>query len=509
VLLAIALLATLASWVAFRVATGICLEDALITYRYASNLARGDGLVFNPGERVLGTTAPLWAAILAGAGLVAGPERIPVASSVLLLACGLATGLLVARALGRLGIAPAVATLAVFLGLCHPDVVVAGTGGMETALVLLWMAMGLDALAARRFHCVALSCAFLVMTRLDGLAWAAVVAAWIALRERPIPWRAAGTFVLVLAPWLVFSTLYYGSPVPNTIAAKQVVSYGFMESHGARDLVAHLAWFAGATGGVVRYEAAGLRWVPVGVLLAFLVAGAAAAWGEPRRRLLLVLIAYPILVGALYWVGRAPRMFDWYLVPPLWCCLVLAAVGAGAAVRRTTPLAARIVLGVALAVLAGHFAAATRWTWTDQAKNQRAEVGLRQSTAEWLRENTPPGATVATEAIGYLGWYSGRRILDLAGLTSPEVVRLRREHGTPARAFRAIVRDLAPDVIVLRSFEVDANRAWHGGPLFESRAEASEFSARYWERKRFAPPEAAFWGPAGSLTVFERTRIIP
>ncbi|MGH2569739.1 MAG: hypothetical protein ACRDGR_00850, partial [bacterium] len=199
------------------------------------------------------------------------------------------------------------------------------------------------------------------------------------------------------------------------------------------------------------------------------------------------------------------RMFDWYLVPPLWCCLVLAAVGVGAAVHRSRPLATRIVAGLALVVLAGHLFAATRWTWTDQAKNQRAEVGLRRTTAEWLRENTPPDATVATEAIGYLGWYSGRRILDLAGLTSPEIVRLRREHGTPARAFRAVVRELAPDLIVLRSFEVDANRAWHGGPLFESREAPADFAARYRERERFAPPEAAFWGPAGSLTVFEAT----
>ena len=202
-------------------------------------------------------------------------------------------------------------------------------------------------------------------------------------------------------------------------------------------------------------------------------------------------------------------MFDWYLVPPLWCCLVLAAVGVGAAVQRATPLAARIVLGLALVVLAGHLAAATRWTWTDQARNQRAEVALRKATAEWLRDHTRPDATVATEAIGYAGWYSGRRILDLAGLTSPDIVRLRREHGTPARAFRAVVRDLAPDVIVLRSFEVDANRAWHGGPLFESRVEASDFAARYRERKRFAPSEAAYWGPAGSLTVFEATGARP
>ena len=41
------------------------IDDAYITFRYARNLAEGLGLVYNPGEWVLGTTAPLWAVVLA------------------------------------------------------------------------------------------------------------------------------------------------------------------------------------------------------------------------------------------------------------------------------------------------------------------------------------------------------------------------------------------------------------------------------------------------------------
>jgi 4-amino-4-deoxy-L-arabinose transferase-like glycosyltransferase len=39
-------------------------EDAYITFRYAENLANGFGLVYNVGERVYGTTTPLFAIIL-------------------------------------------------------------------------------------------------------------------------------------------------------------------------------------------------------------------------------------------------------------------------------------------------------------------------------------------------------------------------------------------------------------------------------------------------------------
>ncbi len=54
---------------------GRSLDDFFITYRYAQNLAQGNGLVFNPGERVFGTTAPGLALLLAAAHLL---TRIPI-----------------------------------------------------------------------------------------------------------------------------------------------------------------------------------------------------------------------------------------------------------------------------------------------------------------------------------------------------------------------------------------------------------------------------------------------
>jgi hypothetical protein len=39
-------------------------DDAYITYRYARNLATGQGFVYNPGEAVLGTTAALYGLLL-------------------------------------------------------------------------------------------------------------------------------------------------------------------------------------------------------------------------------------------------------------------------------------------------------------------------------------------------------------------------------------------------------------------------------------------------------------
>ena len=51
----------------FWYTTHLTFEDALITFRYAENIASGNGFVYNANERVLGTTTPLWTLILAGA----------------------------------------------------------------------------------------------------------------------------------------------------------------------------------------------------------------------------------------------------------------------------------------------------------------------------------------------------------------------------------------------------------------------------------------------------------
>ena len=48
-------------------------EDSYITYRYAENLSRGMGLVYNPGEVVEGFTSFAWTLLLAAVTWVGLP----------------------------------------------------------------------------------------------------------------------------------------------------------------------------------------------------------------------------------------------------------------------------------------------------------------------------------------------------------------------------------------------------------------------------------------------------
>ena len=80
------------------------IDDAYITFRYARNLAEGLGLVYNPGEWVLGTTTPLWAVLL-GAGYRLGFTDLPWLATGVSALCDAAIG----RAAGVLQRAPRLA----------------------------------------------------------------------------------------------------------------------------------------------------------------------------------------------------------------------------------------------------------------------------------------------------------------------------------------------------------------------------------------------------------------
>jgi len=83
---------------------GHSTDDGFITYRYARNLAHGHGLVFNPGEVWLGTSAPGWAIVLGALGRIAGSALIPWLSGLLGAVCGSVVCIRLAASLGPRGL---------------------------------------------------------------------------------------------------------------------------------------------------------------------------------------------------------------------------------------------------------------------------------------------------------------------------------------------------------------------------------------------------------------------
>lgn len=437
-------------------------DDAYITYRVARNLAQGIGPVYNPGEQVLTVTTPGYALLLAAVS--------PLSSDFVLLAlllnglALLAVGALLID-LSRTTLAAAVAvTLTLTFSLLSEAL------GMETPL---YLAAILAAFAAYRratntaadarnqdrwLMATATAAAAAFLLRPDGLLVALAIGIHWLVTARPrtrsrsgAEWKALTVYALLVAPWLLFATAYYGSPVPNTLAAKATQALA----------LAIPRWGAGLL------TAAG-DWAlltPVAAVLA-LVGLALALIRRRVDRLPLLLWAALFVVGH---VLLGVRSYFWYYVP----LMPVAALLAGDAVAATADwLAARLagrdharlihtglMTGLVALALLPLFPAAT--ALAQQPELRRREEAYLQ-TAETLRtlcvESDP---VVGVAEIGLIGYVSNCRIVDFAGLLQPDLAHLKLD---PAEKMSWAIQRYHPQLVVLSGgvnypFQV-ADAAW-------------------------------------------------
>ncbi len=491
-------------WLWFALSTRISLEDAYITFRYARHITQGNGFVYNVGERVLGTTSPLQTLLLAGLGITFGPDRIPPVASVVMPIFGIAAGVVSFLAVRRLGGTRVGAATGLLLFYLHPLVMRTSLGGMETPLLLFLMALSLYFLADRRAVPASVTIAFLALCRVDGLIWGGLVIVVTLLSGYRRPLKRAVAFGAVVAPWVLFCWLYFGSPVPNSMIAKAVIR------PGREGLLMDPVHFSRLS----RFYLSGItiemdRWVMV-ISIALLVLGVIAV-SRARRRELLLLPVFPVIYAVVMYVGRAP-MFQWYLAPMLLCSVFLMGLGVGQAVlwARMGERRGRIraVVLACLAVVTFPSLAGEVRTLPRRARHTRSfqenEFGLRRAVGLWLREHTPRDASVAMEAIGYQGYYSDRRVIDTAGLVTPSVIEYNANSGSNGIVFKRITTELRPDYILLRSFEVEDNHHFKGGKLFETPADRDLFFRQYREAQRFTAPHPELAPLLARLTLYER-----
>ena len=176
-------LAAIAAWIVRFVQ-----DDAFITYRYARNLARGNGLVFNPGERVEGYTNFLWTV------MHVIPEKLgwssPIFSQVIGIALMVATVAVTLRLARRLFSSQSFGFLVALTLLANMTFLTYATGGLETmqqtllvvsvAALLLPVTAAASGVAARgvavRRVGAGLCAGLAVLTRMDSVV---LITVWI------------------------------------------------------------------------------------------------------------------------------------------------------------------------------------------------------------------------------------------------------------------------------------------------------------------------------------------
>ncbi len=202
-------------------------DDAYITFRVVWNFVHGYGLTFNPDERVQAYTHPLWMLVLAAAHVVT--REFFFTATVLSWAFSIAAVAVLVRWARTL---PRAALLVAWL-VSSKAFIDYTSSGLEYPLSYLLLALFYTRYLDRpfgapvatrelRWFVVIASLAFL--TRPDAVLLFAVPIAEMVVRSLRLRGRralvpaAAGLAPAIL--WLVFATIYYGFPLPNTYYAK-------------------------------------------------------------------------------------------------------------------------------------------------------------------------------------------------------------------------------------------------------------------------------------------------
>lgn len=473
---------------------GFALDDFFITYRYAWNLLAGEGFVFNPGERVFGTTAPGMGLLVAALAAVTR-LGIPEAGAVLTAAALWSIAWLLWREARRRQ-----ATADRESGRAA-EAAVGGT--LMLASTFLWVHVGAEgpislafllaaaALAVRRPLLAGLLAAAAVWCRPDAGLGACFLGLLVWAESRRFPWRLAASGTAGVGVGLATARLWFGRFLPETLHAKRLQAEWMPE-----------IW---AGGGALWGEALGQlsrqffgRATATFVVVGLIGAGLALRRGGRGERLLVLYglalaVAYPLLGVAYY---------GWYLLPTVIVLYYGVAWAAGAVARwavgffggheegdreeggreerrrggRWTAAHAVAAVLVLLVAWPAVGTSTTRAVSLIAASGGAPRFELYRHVGRWIRRHVPEGEGIAYVEVGTIAFFGQRPVRDLLGLVSPESLPW-VERGDMVGAFLA-----APTPWLIYDTQL------HG--FIEPIRQASWFPRAYSEKARFSHPES-------------------
>jgi hypothetical protein len=451
-------------------------DDAYIAFRYVDNWSRGNGLVFNVGERVMGYSSLLWVVLLYA--LERFDLDAPSGARLLgtLLAWATLARVYIYLKRQHLSRGPAVAGLAVLVS--------SGTfglwmfGGLEAHLLAFLLLSGtIEALEIKhdaplsRYIRLGILFGLCSLTRPEALLYIAPVGLWLWLRQRDrsralgvaIFWAIAASFSVGLALW---AWSYYGDPLPNTYYAKahplsiELLQRGWflmrkfvLDYYGA-PMLAIALWAI-----VTRGSPSARGWLPLGVIATFAV--------------FFLRIGGDALVYHRMWLPMLP----------------LLGLLVGEAVARIRHVA---VAGGATVVLAA-------LTFPNSVvgpniKNLRVDDAFLSGVhlvAARLRD-FPPTTVVAANNVGILGYDSRLPVVDMLGLNDARIARAPGKRvGIPGHESHdgGYVLDRNPHLIFVglpwvvseRNPEEDVYRGWYPSDrdLFDDSRFLRDYKFRY------------------------------
>lgn len=414
----VALVLTLGFSLVHQLLFSTIAEDAYITFRYALNIADGNGPVFNTGERVEGYANFVWMIAIAfpKAAFGADIETSAIVLGILatlggVLLAYVTVNRVIARAAGEPRPAYGVAAAVLVAGV--GGLAAYGGSGTETPLFVLLMFGVFASLAARRPVVAGVLVAFTMMTRPAGTLLAVLVGLWLvvsALRGRYTWWSPAGWLLgglVFVAPWTAWRVTYYDHVLPTSVLIPFDIDVVARVDRGWQ----YLSGFSVAHQGFLLLGLVAM------VALALRRNGRTPQEAEARSLIWLMFVTAVALTGFVVFFGgdAGPA---WRLLAPIPPLLAVAAVSVYGvltavtkpsprprpSVQRLMPAAAVALSGLAVlvSVFSPDMLARVR-AWHEHGA-QMEEIG------RWLGAYLPPGSIVSTSSPGALSYHAGTQL---------------------------------------------------------------------------------------------------
>lgn len=378
------------------------LDDAYISYRYAENLIHGNGLVFNPGERVEGYSNLLYVLLIAPAFLFTNRFGIYIYSVALNIICALGAYWVFQKWVCKT-FSPFVTTWACFLFAISPLIWLWTASGMETVLVLLiqliiWAKVEqcTEPVVNRKdLFILNIAIIFSVTIRADGFVTPIFALFYLLLKGKykELVW-SSGAFLATVILLFLWRHSYYGYWLPNTYYAK--VS-GPLSLRIKSALLMLLS--------IVKSEGLGVYFI--GVLTIWI----AEVWNAYKHRLSFThILSFDKILSVgilLYWIYiGGDNFFERFL-------LVLYPMGIFILLRNMGQVLPKYPLFGLVSILTifqlGIIFVDPRFHYTVQKYDRWITLGNHLA-----RQNT--GQVLAIDAAGKVPFFSGMKTIDMFGL---------------------------------------------------------------------------------------------
>lgn len=450
---------------AYSLYTGHMWEDFFITFKYSKNLCEGNGLVYEKGEKVHGFTSPAGTLLPAFCYLVTGADSFEKAIWLFrILFCipaFAAAGVFVLSVFLKDNTIHKL-TPAVFAGLlfiAEAKSVMFSVNGMETALMLFFLSWSFYLMSREKINWLQNGIAWggMMWTRPDSCIYIAALAVAFFMFgfERRKTFivsilKSSAITAIIYLPWFLWAWHYYGSPVPNTVIAKEGLTASAGLFGAVKHMIARLPHTTSWIYAPVYPQFDG--WNPLVYVFSSIVGiFAFIYWIVPysAQDRIGKAASFIFFLISIYF-AYMPFPFPWYFPPAAMLGIIVVVRGIYTLSKHMKKEENRVALpvlclfGVFILMLVNLLLT----SYQMMLQQKYIETGTRRPIGEWLKNNTAKTDRIYVEALGYIGYFSERKMLDFPGLVTPEVVKLVKEDKLN---YASVIERLKPEWVVART----------------------------------------------------------